>query len=223
MNTLEAVVFDFDGVLLDTSDQLYLGYKRVFAKFGIEYHEWQFNENYGLKTKEHFNKILLENHHGVSNDELDQLVVERDEFYREKCKTVSEPLPGVVNLLEKLKDKKITLGVASSTSRDNLDYFLPKINIQQYFDCTIAGTEVSKGKPNPEIYLKLCDMLGANPMKCAGLEDTDKGVAALKNAGIKAIAVTLTNRKKYDFSKADLIVKTLEEVNISKFTNLLTP
>jgi HAD superfamily hydrolase (TIGR01509 family) len=221
MNNLNAVVFDFDGVLLDTSDQLYIGYKRVFAKFAIEYHEWQFNENYGLKTKEHFNKILLENKHELAEAELNQLVVERDEFYREKCKAVSEPLPGVANLLKELKDKKIKLGVASSTSRDNLDYFLPKIDIQQYFNCTLAGTEVSHGKPDPEIYLKLCDLLGINPMKCVGLEDTDKGVTALKNTGIKAIAVTLTNRKKYDFSKADLIVETLEEVNTSKITNLL--
>jgi beta-phosphoglucomutase len=206
MNTLEAVVFDFDGVLLDTSDQLYIGYKRVFAKFGIEYHEWQFNENYGLKTKEHFNKILIENNKKLTDEQLNQLVVERDEFYREKCQEVTEPLPGVVKLLKDLKNKDIKLGVASSTSRDNLDYFLPKINILQYFDCTLAGTEVSHGKPNPEIYLKLCDMLKANPIKCVGLEDTDKGVAALRNAGIYAIAVTLTNRKKYNFSKADLVV-----------------
>jgi len=157
----------------------------------------------------------------LDDDQLNQLVVERDEFYREKCKTVTEPLPGVVKLLKDLKDKNIKLGVASSTSRDNLDYFLPKINVLQYFDCTLAGTEVSHGKPNPEIYLKLCEMLGANPVKCVGLEDTDKGVAALKNAGIKAIVVTLTNRKEYDFSKADLVVKTFDELNTSTLTNLL--
>ncbi|WP_455392562.1 HAD family hydrolase [[Eubacterium] cellulosolvens] len=221
MSDLEAVIFDFDGVLLDTSDQLYLGYKRVLARFGIEYQESQFNENYGLKTKEHFNKILLENNIELPDDELNKLVVERDEVYREKCKEVSKPLPGVKDLLDELSEQNIKLGVASSTSRDNLDYFLPKIGIQKHFESTLAGTEVTNGKPDPEVYLKLCEQLDAEPTLSIGVEDTDKGVAALKNAGMMAVAVTLTNRKNYDFSKADLIVKTLNDVNLTILVPLI--
>jgi len=67
---IQAVIFDFDGVLLDTIEQLYRGYKKVFKCFNIDYKKEQFNENYGLKTKEHFKKVLSENDIRTSNDEL---------------------------------------------------------------------------------------------------------------------------------------------------------
>jgi HAD superfamily hydrolase (TIGR01509 family) len=218
---LEAVIFDFDGVILDTSDQLYHGYKRIFKRYGVKYLEEQFNENYGLKTKEHFNKVLLENNITLSDEKLDELVAERDINYRKDCSVDLEPLPGTVELLTDLSDHNIKLGVASSTSRDNLDFFLPKIGVESYFNFTLAGTEVSSGKPNPEIYSRICEHLNVDPKSCIGIEDTDKGIAALKNAGMKAIAVTLTNRKKYDFSKADLVVYSLEELNLDKLSSII--
>ena len=218
---LEAVIFDFDGVILDTSDQLYQGYKRILKRYGIEYLEEQFNDNYGLKTKEHFKKVLMQHGVTLSQQELDELVVERDINYRLDCSTDLEPLPGTRELLLDLRTNNIKLGVASSTSRANLDHFLPKLGVEPYLNYTLAGTEVSAGKPNPEIYTKICDYLGVQPNSCIGIEDTDKGVEALKNADMKAIAVTLTNRKRYDFSKADLVVYSLEELNFKKLSDMI--
>ena len=216
---IQAVIFDFDGVLLDTSDQLYQGYKKVFTRLNIDYKKEQFNENYGLKTKEHFKKVLSENNIRISNEELNKLVEERDIFYRGICNNL-ELLPGARKLLYELKNKNIKLGVASSTSRGNLNFFLPKLGLQDYFDHILAGNEVTRGKPHPEIYLTICDHLNTKPSYCVGIEDTDKGINALKSANMKAVAVTLTNRKKYDFSKADLIVRSLEELNWSKIKAL---
>jgi len=216
---IQAVIFDFDGVLLDTSDQLYQGYKKVFTRLNIDYKKEQFNENYGLKTKEHFEKVLSENNIRISNEELNKLVEERDIFYRGICNNL-ELLPGARKLLYELKNKNIKLGVASSTSRGNLNFFLPKLGLQDYFDHILAGNEVTRGKPHPEIYLTICDHLNIKPSYCVGIEDTDKGINALKSANMKAVAVTLTNRKKYDFSKADLIVRSLEELNWSKIKAL---
>ncbi len=216
---IQAVIFDFDGVLLDTSDQLYQGYKKVFTRLDIDYKKEQFNENYGLKTKEHFKKVLSENNIRISNEELNKLVEERDIFYRGICNNL-ELLPGARKLLYELKNKNIKLGVASSTSRGNLNFFLPKLGLQDYFDHILAGNEVTRGKPHPEIYLTICDHLNIKPSYCVGIEDTDKGINALKSANMKAVAVTLTNRKKYDFSKADLIVRSLEELNWSKIKAL---
>lgn len=216
---IQAVIFDFDGVLLDTSDQLYQGYKKVFTRLNIDYKKEQFNENYGLKTKEHFEKVLSENNIRISNEELNKLVEERDIFYRGICNNL-ELLPGARKLLYELKNKNIKLGVASSTSRGNLNFFLPKLGLQDYFDHILAGNEVTRGKPHPEIYLTICDHFNIKPSYCVGIEDTDKGINALKSANMKAVAVTLTNRKKYDFSKADLIVRSLEELNWSKIKAL---
>jgi beta-phosphoglucomutase family hydrolase len=218
--SLEAVIFDFDGVILDTSDQLFLGYKRVFDRFDVEYTERHFNEVYGLKTKEHFRKILLDNGMDLSDNELKRLVEERDIYYREICSESLEPLPGIKELLEELEQNNIKIGLATSTSRGNIEFFLPKLGIYDHFNHILAGTEVTKGKPNPEIYLKTCAKLGAIPEKCVGIEDTEIGVAALKNANMKSIAVKLTNRKEYDFNNADLVVETLEDINFENIMNL---
>ncbi len=212
--SLEAVIFDFDGVILETSSQLFQGYKRVLDRFDVEYTEKQFNDVFGLKTKEHFRKILLDNGIDLSDDELNELVRERDIYYRKICSEHLEALPGVVELLGELKDNKVKIGLASSTSKGNLDFFLPKLGIQPYFDQIIGGTEVTLGKPNPQIYLMACEKLGVRAQNSVGIEDTEIGINALKNANMKSVAVTLTNRKKYDFSNADLVVRTLEEINL---------
>ena len=217
---MQGVIFDFDGVLLDTSNQLYQGYKKIFKHFNIDYEKERFNENYGLKTKEHFKKILSENNIGTSDEELDKLVVERDIFYKQICNEDLKLLPGAQKLLDELKNKNIKLGLASSTSRGNLNFFLPKLGLQTYFDHIIGGDEVTRGKPHPDIYLTICDRLNIEPSYCVGIEDTDKGINALKNANMKAVAVTLTNRKQYDLSKTDLIIRSLEELNWSKITAL---
>jgi len=217
---LQAVLFDFDGVLVETSAELFQGYREVFKKFRIDYQESEFNKNYGLKTKEHFEKVLLG--HGIqsSSSQLDSMVLERDRIYRNTCRGNIKLLRGAIDLLNDLRQKGLKLGIASSTHRDNIDFLLPLLKIEKYFDYRIGGNEVKRGKPNPEGYLTLCNKLGIHPSVCAGIEDTDKGVQSLKQAGIKAIAVTLTNRQNYDFSSADLIVPTLQDLNYEKIRDL---
>ncbi len=217
---LEAVIFDFDGVILDTSDQLFQGYKQVFDRFNVKYTEDHFNEVYGLKTKEHFRKILLDNNIDLSDNELNSMVEERDKYYRELCSSNLAPLPGVKELLMNLSNNKVKIGLATSTSRGNVDFFLPRLGIADFFSEILAGTEVTRGKPNPEIYLKTCKKLDVKPVNCVGIEDTEIGISALKNANMKSIVVTLTNRKHYDFSNADLVVKTLEEIDINVIKKL---
>lgn len=219
---MEAVIFDFDGVLLDTSEQLFEGYRHIFSKFRIDYSEDEFNSNYGKKTKEHIESVLKKKNIILSSEELDKSVLERDKFYRNLCDKHLELLPGSAKLLDELKKNSVIMGLASSTHRKNLNFFMKKLDLKKYFKVTLAGNEIKRGKPDPEIYLAICKKLDVKPLNCIGIEDTDKGILALKNAGMKAIAVTLTNRKKYDFSNADLVVKSLQELNLSKITALFS-
>jgi beta-phosphoglucomutase len=217
---MQAVIFDFDGVILETSNQLFLGFKEVFLKFNIDYTENDFNQNYGRRTKEHIKIILENNNIFVSDIDLENLVLERDIFYRNLCSNKLELLPGVRTLLDELKNNSIIIGLGTSTHRLNIEFFMKILDLEKYFSFTLCGNEVLRGKPDPEVYNKVCQGLGVNPLNCIGIEDTGNGVLALKNAGCKAIAVTLTNRKKYDFSKADLIVDNLTELNLNKIKNL---
>jgi len=219
---MEAVIFDFDGTLVETSHLLYMGYKEVFSKYSIDYSENEFNSNYGLKTKQHLNTVLKKREISLSDKELNKLVKLRDKFCREKCENDIDLLFGARKFLEELNKNNIIMGIASSVSRQNLEFFIKKLKIQKYFSFYIGGDEVSKGKPNPEGYLRVCKSLNVNPKNCVGVEDTDKGINALVNAKMKAIAITLTNRKKYDFSNADLVINNWKELNLSKVQSLVS-
>ena len=162
----------------------------------------------------------MDNNIELSDEELNKLVAERDIFYRQICSEHLEALPGVKSLLVDLRQNNLKVGLATSTSRGNIEFFLPKLGIYDYFDQIVAGTDVTCGKPDPEIYLKTCKKLDVKPINCVGIEDTEIGVNALKNANMKSVAVTLTNRKEYDFSDADLVVKTLEEINFNMVKEL---
>lgn len=218
---VEAVLFDFDGVLLETSDLLYEGYRKVLSTFGIEYSEREFNTNYGLKTKEHFRKVLREKGIEQREEELEILVRTRDDIYQALCREQELVLlPGVKRLLEEIDGERTIMGIASSTSRVNLDFFLPQLGISDYFSATVAGNEAKRGKPHPEIYCTLCERLEVDPRKCVGIEDTQKGVEALDAAGITPIAVTFTNRVTYNFSQAAYIVRTMEELTYQRICNI---
>jgi beta-phosphoglucomutase len=162
----------------------------------------------------------MDNSIDLSSGELDELVVQRDNYYRKICETNLEALPGVKELLSELTNAHLKVGLASSTSRGNLEFFLPRLGLDAYFTVVFAGTDVVRGKPDPEIYLRTCKELGSDPKDCVGVEDTEIGINALVNAGMKAVAVTITNRKQYDFSNADIVVRTLKELDLEKMYNL---
>ena len=120
---MEAVIFDFDGVIFESANELYQGYKHCLKKFGIDYSEEAFSSNYELRAKEHFNKVLIENNVNLSNEELVNLVLERDVFYRKLLEESKlELLPGVKDLLLELKENKIRTSIATATHRKNLGF-----------------------------------------------------------------------------------------------------
>ena len=218
---LKAIIFDFDGVILDTAEKNYLSYKHIFLQLGINYLREEFNLNFGMRTKDHLNDVLKKSGFILSEEELDELVLKRDEFYRKRWEGSIEMLPGMESILKELKENNIKIAIASLTHRNNLDFFIEKLGLKEYIDNSVAGNEVSAEKPSPEIYLKACSELGVSPDLCVGVEDTEKGVASLRGAGIKSIAVTLTNTKKHNFSNANLVVSSLEQINLKKLLQLL--
>ncbi len=129
--------------------------------------------------------------------------------------------PGVINLLQILKDNSIASAIASSAPLENIRLILSGLRIEGYFQAIVYGREVTEGKPSPQGFLLAAKKLGAEPRNCIGIEDAIAGVTAVKRAGMHCIAVTNTHPAE-SLSEADLVVDSLEKVTLQDLNRLFT-
>lgn len=187
---IEAVIFDLDGTLVDSMwiwldiDIEYLRRKEVDVD-GIDHLKLQkdiegksFTET-ATYFKERFN---LQD--SIEQIKADWLAMTR-EFYAEKIILKN----GVKTLLDNIKDRKLKLGVATSSTKELVELVLKKNEIYDYFEIIRTSCEVEKGKPHPDIYLKVAEDLGVKPQNCLAFEDTHAGVISAKSAGMRVFAI----------------------------------
>ncbi len=206
---IKAVIFDMDGVLVDTERYHEMAYKTVAKKFGVNLTEKEIIQFKGVTALENI-KYLFKKY--KINENAKKYTLLKDKIYRSFLKNL-KALPGVIELLKKFKKKKIKLALASSGSRLNVGFILKKIKAKKIFDVVIHGEQVKKGKPNPEIFLKAAKKLKVMPKDCVVIEDAINGVKAAKNAGMFCIGVATTFSKQ-KLKNADLIVDSLKELEI---------
>ena len=130
------------------------------------------------------------------------------------------PLPGFIDFIRSLKENHIKTAVATAAPKVNLDFLLEHIDLRNDFDVLIDDSEVDKGKPDPEIYLKAAERLGFSPELCLVFEDSLAGIQAAINAGIKVIGVTTTNPPE-NMQNTSLVIKDFTEINMTRITELM--
>ena len=130
------------------------------------------------------------------------------------------PLPGFIDFVRSLKENHIKTAVATAAPKVNLDFLLEHIDLRNDFDVLIDDSEVDKGKPDPEIYLKAAERLGFSPELCLVFEDSLAGIQAAINAGIKVIGVTTTNPPE-NMQNTSLVIKDFTEINMTRITELM--
>jgi beta-phosphoglucomutase-like phosphatase (HAD superfamily) len=120
-----------------------------------------------------------------------------------------------------LKNNNITIGIATSANKENVDFIMDNTGIKGYFQEIVDADQIEKGKPSPEIYLKTADKLGYIPTKCIVVEDSISGIMSGKNANMKVIAITSTHARE-ELGKADLVIADFIELDdMEKINNLL--
>lgn len=132
-------------------------------------------------------------------------------FFRKQEKI--ELLPGVKKSLDLFKHK-YKLALTSSGTKEYIEFILNKFKLKKYFSLIISGDDVKLGKPNPEPYLKTVEKLRLKPLECLVIEDAENGVISAKLAGCRCIAIENKYTPKQDLSKADLVLESLEEINL---------
>ncbi|MBU2632478.1 HAD family phosphatase [Patescibacteria group bacterium] len=219
---LKAVIFDMDGLMLDTEPAMSASYEAVIKEYGKKP---IFDSKTGLLHQVGLGKVIMNQileKHNIKED-IEILRQKRRSYYL-KIMEKKELLlmKGLTKIINLLKAKNIKLAVASNSNIGGIKRNLKKIKLNSFFEVLSSGEQVENYKPYPDIYLETAKRLNLAPSECLVLEDSESGVESGKAAGMKAIAVPSKYTKHQDFSKADLIVNSLEEITWEKIQKLFT-
>jgi HAD superfamily hydrolase (TIGR01509 family) len=216
MITGKAVIFDMDGVLID-SEPAYLEMNRkMFADFGIEMDDEDYKALVGLPSVPMW--TMLKKKYDLKNDISDFLIIEKKRMLEIlDSDIISGPIKGTTELLQTLMENNVKLSVASSSAKENIDFILSKLNLSCFFDFVISGEEVSNGKPAPDIFLKVSERFNISPVNCYVIEDSTNGIRAARSAGMHCIGFSNNETNSQDLSGSDIILKNFGKNNRKMF------
>jgi len=209
-NIIKGLLFDLDGVLVDTAVYHYEAWLRLAKTMGFEFTEKQNEELKGISRMDSLDKILGWEKVIKTNAEKLALATKKNEWYVEMINkmTPEEVLPGALEFLTLAHEAgyKMALGSASKNS----GIILKHTNIAHFFDAIVDGNSVSKSKPDPEVFLKGAELLNLSPAECVVFEDASAGIEAGKRAGMKTVGIGDQNI----LTQADLVVTGLDKLSI---------
>lgn len=184
---IQTVIFDMDGTLIDTEKYYRVFWPKALATFGYTMTDEQALSMRSLGRP--FAPVRLKEMFG---EELDYYAVRnlRKDMMEEHLDRVGLELkPGVLECLQTLREKGVTIAIATATDMERTEKYLAKLGIREYFDRLISATMVKEGKPSPDIYLYACEQLGEKPENCIAVEDSPNGVLSAYRAGCKVVLV----------------------------------
>lgn len=207
---IKAILFDMDGVIVDSEPLHFEAHKKALAHFGIDLKL----EDYMQFAISRGDDVIYEKAAQVYGAEIDKKAVSeiKKRVFREIFDQNSEMFPGILETLKNFSEK-YDLAIVSSGSENAVKYVVEKLDIGKYFKVIVTGDNVEKIKPFPDIYLKAIEALGYDKESCVAIEDSETGMSAAKNAGLKCIAIPCGFTKDQDFSRADIVLKSIKEVN----------
>jgi HAD superfamily hydrolase (TIGR01509 family) len=202
MNQKFAILFDMDGVIVDSNPTHTIALKQFCLKHGYNLTEQHLREKiYGRANKDWIPNLFGEIPEKLRQEYAD----EKEALFREIYHDI-KPLDGLVDFLKLLDEAGIKRAIATSAPRANVDFTLSKTHTASYFKVILDEAVVSIGKPHPEIYLKSAAALGMAPADCIVIEDSISGVKAGKAAGCKVIGVTTTHSEE-ELAGIDMVIR----------------
>ncbi len=206
----KAAVFDMDGLMVDTEPLNSKALETTIKEYRKTpiYQENGLVQEVGVSSDENIRRILKKQ---CIDEDFQVFSNKRRAIYRLLLEQHLSPMPGLSKLLKLLKDNGIKIAVASSSRMDHILYITKNIGAQKYFDAFVSGREVPRTKPFPDVYVEAARKLNVDPKDCIAFEDSETGVQAATDAGIKVIAVPSTYTKHHNFQKAYKKISSLTE------------
>lgn len=217
---LKGLLFDMDGVLVNNLEVHRAAFAEFFRRYGVERSFDELSRVFGKGNDDIMGELMPKE--VVERVGVRELGYEKEAIYREIYAPIIEPQPGLLAFLAEAQEAGLRSAVGSSGYRVNVDFVLDKCRIRSYFEAIVAGDEVTRCKPDPEIYLTAAAKLGLKPEECVVFEDAEAGIEAAKRAGIKVVALATTfSREFLEGTEADAIVDDFGEVSVEMLQQLL--
>ncbi|EOS58845.1 beta-phosphoglucomutase [Paenibacillus barengoltzii] len=212
MKSLQAVIFDLDGVITDTAEYHYQAWKAIAEELNIPFTR-EFNENLkGVSRLDSLKLLLSQATTPVqySDVEMEELATRKNNLYVKLIEkiTPADLLPGISEFLTELREAGIKTGIASASK--NARTVLDGLGVTSWFDVTVDVTRLKNNKPDPEIFLTAAAQLKVEPSACIGVEDAVSGVDAIKAAGMFAVAIGDAKQ----FPKADIVLPSTAKLSL---------
>ena len=205
---MKAFVFDLDGVIVFTDQFHYKAWKKMADRMGIYFDEEINNHLRGVSRMDSL-EIILERYDGTLNtEEKEALAQEKNDVYCELLKTMipADVTTEVRETLTELRNRGYKLAIGSSSK--NAKFILEKVALIEYFDAISDGTNITRSKPDPEVFLKAAEFLGIQPEECIVVEDASAGIDGAKAGGMKAVGIG----DAYSYEKTDYPIKSFAEL-----------
>src|SRR5712691_2138575 len=214
-NPIQAVIWDLDGVIIDSADEHRRAWQRLAREEGRVMTDADFWATFGKRNDDIFASLWG----NLPPEQVKALSDRKEMYFRELIRESAAPLPGAIELMRGLHDSGFAQALASSTPVENINLIAEVLGLKRYLSILVSGETVAKGKPAPDIFLKAATELHKNPTLCLVIEDAVAGVEAAHAAGMRCIAVA-GNRDLPGLRKAELMVKDLTEVKVENIRKL---
>ncbi|KAA9297501.1 MULTISPECIES: HAD family hydrolase [Aerococcus] len=199
---IKLVIFDLDGTLADTIYVYHDGWRKELAKYNVNITQETLNSMIG-QTSEHNNKILMDLAN-CSKEEVQDIMVKRDEYFYDQLRAENvKPKAGAISLLKSLKGSEIPVAVATSSPQKRAEEIIDTLGFTPYISYAIYGEQVKKGKPDPEIYLRVLDHFSMQAEQSIVVEDSFAGLLAGTQAKISTFLVPEIPLTSYQLSQID--------------------
>lgn len=209
------MLWDLDGTLVDSGDYHWRAWRETMRAEGVELSYQQFLDSFGQR-----NDRILSHWLGAdaATDVIQRIGASKEAMYREFARSEGlVPLPGAREWVMRLRSRGWSQAIASSAPRANIDVMLAAIGIAEWIDAIVSAEDVSRGKPDPDVFLAAVECLKVPPARCVVVEDAAAGVEAARRGGMRSIGVNATVAL-----VADVYVRSLEDLDDDAFDRLIT-
>ena len=206
-----------DGVIVDNHEYHFLSWQKLAEKHQIEITEEFYRTQMNGRTFAGIIEVVFQG--AIPIEKAKEIAYEKERIYRELYRPYLAPTPGLMDFLEEVKRNQVPIAVGTSAPVENVEFTLDGLDIRSYFKGVVDDRAVTKGKPDPEVYLKCAEMVNVDPENCIVFEDAVSGIKAGKAAGAKVIALA-TSHERHEL-EADLVVDNFSQVNLKVINEVL--
>ncbi len=212
------VIFDMDGVLVDTYAPHLRSWCLLAEETGFSVTEQQFAATFGKTSRE-----IIRVSFGVTQpSEVQRLDDRKESLYRDIIRDGVPQMPGAMDLVKRLHDGGIPIAVGSSAPPENVELVSEQLGLNPFLSGKVTGWDVQRGKPDPQVFELAANQIGISPAECVVIEDAPVGIEAARRAGMRVIGLVGTHPAKA-LSSADRVIAHLDELNTESLRAMIAP